>query len=244
MLIQIINPNTSKEITQKLATLAEHTKSKQTKVIVRSPQHGPRSIECFVDEQIASASLLDLVIQGESENVDAHIVACFSDPALYAAREVSSAPVIGIAEASFKFASTISAKFGIVTMLTRAIPMIQGLLFKYGYEKYCTNVRSAEIPVLDLNNISNQDYQSLYQECGKSISQDGAEAIVLGCAGMSELAQELSQQLGVPVIDGVSAAIKHAESLVQLGLSTSKSGQFSTPLSKEFIGRYNHLSSS
>jgi allantoin racemase len=85
-------------------------------------------------------------------------------------------------------------------------------------------------------------YQLLAEECRKAIKEDGAEAIVLGCAGMSDLANELSEELNVPVIDGVAAAVKLAESLHQLNLVTSKSGQYGAPLVKPIHGIFKHWS--
>jgi allantoin racemase len=96
--------------------------------------------------------------------------------------------------------------------------------------------------VLDLEELQQDTFEQLKNECLAAIQQDGADSIVLGCAGMSELAQELSSCLNVPVIDGVSAAVKLAESLHQLKLSTSKGGQYAAPIQKQFIGRYQHWS--
>ncbi len=77
---------------------------------------------------------------------------------------------------------------------------------------------------------------SLRAEIERALDEDGAEAIVLGCAGMTDLARELQEIYGVPVIDGVAAAVKQAETLVSLGLSTSKRGSYASPLPKPFSG--------
>ncbi len=242
MRIQLINPNTCQGMTDKIAASAQAVAQHSTEIIAHSPKHGPASIECAVDEAIAGAALLDLIVQGEEQGVDAHIIACFGDPALDAARELANAPVIGIAGAAFQFASLVAHRFGVVTTMRRTLPTAHHLLERYGYAHLCSGVRATEIPVLSLEHLERSVYQQLLNECRAAIEQDGAEAIVLGCAGMSDLALELGIELNVPVIDGVSAAVKLAESLNQLNLTTSKQGQYSAPLRKAFIGRYAHFS--
>ncbi|MDC0610803.1 aspartate/glutamate racemase family protein [Vibrio sp.] len=240
MIINLINPNTSTGMTEAMARVAKSVAHPSSIVVARSPEHGPKSIECAFDEAVACAAMLDVVQMGEEEGVDAHIIACFGDPGLEAAREVARAPVIGIAEAAFKLATLISSRFSIVTTMCRTIPMSHHLLKKYGYEHYCASVLASDIPVLDLENITADTYNTLKADCLKAIEVDGAESIILGCAGMANLAQQLTDELGVPVIDGVCAAIKLSESLYQLNLTTSKKGQYAEPISKPFIGRYQH----
>ncbi|EPA8366469.1 aspartate/glutamate racemase family protein [Vibrio fluvialis] len=242
MKIQLINPNTCQGMTDKIALSAQSVCLSSSKIIARNPAHGPESIECALDEAIAAAALLDVIAQGEAEGVDAHIIACFGDPAIDAARELASVPVIGIAGAAFQLASLVSHRFGVVTTMSRTLPAAEHLLHRYGYHHLCSGVRATDIAVLDLEQIQASAYQQLLQECRAAISHDGAEAIVLGCAGMSDLAAELSATLNVPVIDGVAAAVKLAESLHALKLTTSKSGNYAAPLHKSFHGRYQHWS--
>ncbi|WP_067094078.1 aspartate/glutamate racemase family protein [Marinomonas atlantica] len=240
MRIQIINPNTSTSMTDVMADSARIIALSGTDIIASTPEHGPKSIECAFDEVIAGAAMLDQVQQGKHLGVDAHIIACFGDPALDAARELADVPVIGIAEAAFKLASMIGHKFAVVTTLSRTVPASEHLLQKYGYKHLCSGVRATEIPVLALEHIEPRAYYQLRDECQAAIEYDGAEAIVLGCAGMSALVERLSSDLPVPIIDGVAAAVKLAESLHQLGIKTSKVGQYGVPVNKPFIGRYEH----
>lgn len=240
MHINLINPNTCIGMTEKIALSAQAIALDNTQITASSPEHGPESIESAFDEVIASAALLDVVREGEEQHVDAHIIACFGDPALDAAREIATVPVIGIAGAAFQLASLVAHRFAIVTTMTRTIPASEHLLQRYGYQHLCSGIRATDIAVLELEEISADIYLALKSECEKAIQIDGAEAIVLGCAGMSDLAIQLSEELQVPVIDGVSAAVKLAESLYQLGLKTYKKGQYGKPLSKGFSGRYQH----
>lgn len=241
MHINLVNPNTCVGMTRQIGVAAQSIALATTKISASSPEHGPESIECAFDEVIASAALLDVIRAGEENKVDAHVIACFGDPALDAAREIATVPVIGVAGAAFQLASLVAHRFGVVTTMTRTLPAAEHLLQRYGYQHMCSGVRATDIAVLDLEEVSDEVYQALRDECEKAIQIDGAEAIVLGCAGMAHLAQRLSDDLQLPVIDGVAAAVKMAESLYQLGLKTNKNGQYGAPLSKPFHGRYQHL---
>jgi allantoin racemase len=242
MKINLINPNTCQGMTDKIALSAQQVCQRDTVIMASSPKHGPITIESAFDETIAAAALLDQIRIGEEQGVDAHIIACFGDPALDAAREIATKPVIGIAGAAFQLASLVSYRFGVVTTMTRTLPASEHLLHRYGYHHLCSGVRATDISVLDLEAIDSQTFEQLKQECQLAINEDGAEAIVLGCAGMSDLASELSSALDVPVIDGVTAAVKLAESLHQLRLTTSKAGQYASPLPKLFSGNFEHWS--
>lgn len=241
MQIHLLNPNTSESMTEQMAKAARSVALDTTTIIAAQPADGPVSIECARDEVIASAAVLDEIARAEKQGVDAHILACFGDPALDAAREIANAPVIGIAEAAFHMAALISYRFAVVTTMKRTVPTAKHLLQRYGFAGLCSGVYASDLAVLSLEELSNENYQLLMSDCQRALAE-GAEAIVLGCGGMSYLAAELAQELGVPVIDGVCAAVKLAESLHQLGLSTAKSGQYGAPFPKNFKGRYQHWS--
>jgi allantoin racemase len=126
-------------------------------------------------------------------------------------------------------ASFLATGFSIVTTLSRTKIIAEHLVMTYGMERHCRNIRAIDLPVLELE-IKNSPVQKMIrQECQKAIQEDGCGAIVLGCAGMADLAQQLSAELQIPVIDGVSAAVKLIEGLVTLGLKTSKVGDLAFP---------------
>ena len=128
MQIQLINPNTTAAMTDKMAVAARQVASAGTRILAVQSATGPASIESAVDEALALPGLLAQVKAGEAAGVDAHVVACFGDPGLRAAREIASAPVIGIAEAAMQLACLVSASFSVVTTLARTVPTAQRLL--------------------------------------------------------------------------------------------------------------------
>jgi len=232
MRIQVINPNTCLEMTQSIAESAIKVAADSTEIIAVSPSQGVASIEGHYDEAIASFHLLELVKQGQSQHVDGHIIACFGDPALDAARELTDAPVIGIAEAAFHMATLIATKFSIVTTLKRTKIIAEHLLHQYGYSHKCEKIHCIDLPVLDLEKNEKETYEKLLETCLRAKENDGVGAIVLGCGGMSKHVESISKQLNIPVIDGVTAAVKLLEALHGLGLRTSKWGDYDYPNQK------------
>ena len=122
------------------------------------------------------------------------------------------------------------------TTLGRSISPIEHNLTKYGLASRCARVRAAEVAVLDLEDAASDAYAHISNEVRLALKEDRAEAIVLGCAGMTDLAARLSKEHGVPVIDGVGAAVKLIESLAALGLTTSKQVTYARPLPKTYAG--------
>jgi allantoin racemase len=109
---------------------------------------------------------------------------------------------------------------------------------KYGLASRCAKVRACEVPVLALDDPASNASAQISAEIERARHEDRAEAIVLGCAGMANLAARLTKQHGLPVIDGVASAVKLAEACSVLGLKTSKTGAYATPLSKTYLGAF------
>jgi allantoin racemase len=99
-------------------------------------------------------------------------------------------------------------------------------------------VRAADIPVLGLEEGGSQGETLIRTEIEAAVREDGAEAIVLDCAGMADLAKRLSVDFGLPVIDGVAAAVKQVEGLIAQGLKTSKMGGYAMPPRKDYVGQF------
>ncbi|WVM91820.1 aspartate/glutamate racemase family protein [Halopseudomonas pachastrellae] len=238
MHIRVINPNTTQAMTDTIGTAAKAVAASGTRISATQPDSGPVSIESHFDEAVSVLGVLDEIRAGEREGVDAYIIACFGDPGLNAARELTRAPVIGIAEAAFHAATLISTRFSVVTTLPRTTIIAEHLLDSYGMASRCRRVRAADIPVLELEENPDLALERIIEECLKAKQEDGIGAIVLGCGGMADLTPQISAAVGLPVVEGVTAAVKLAEALVGLGLQTSKHGDLDFPLPKPFTGRF------
>ncbi|MBL8580661.1 MAG: aspartate/glutamate racemase family protein [Rhizobiaceae bacterium] len=220
-------------MTEKIGRAARAAASPGTEIVARNPATGPDSIEGYFDEAFSVPGLLREI--AADPGADAYVIACFDDTGLEAARCAAAAPVIGIGEAAFHMASLLAHKFGVVTTLPRSIPAIENNLVRYGLSSRCARVRAADIPVLALERGEPATLARLEAEIFRSIEQDDAEAIVLGCAGMADLAGSLAERFGLPVLDGVACAVKLAEGLAGLGLRTSKLRAYATPAAKAYM---------
>jgi allantoin racemase len=234
MRILVINPNTTASMTRTIAKAAAAAAATGTEIVAVNSEFGPPSIEGYLDEAFSVPGLLAEMVK--APGMDAYIVACFDDTGLDAARCSTESPVVGVGEAAFHLACLVAGGFSVITTLSRSVPAIEHNLTKYGLAARCRRVRTAEVPVLELELPSSNARERISNEIRKAVQEDRAEAIVLGCAGMADFASLLTKEHGVPVLDGVACAVKLCEALVSLGLKTSKTGGYALPRTKRYAG--------
>ena len=236
MKLLLVNPNTSSAMTEAMTQTAQAVAAPGTQVFGRQPSFGPVSIESHFDDVFGAAGVAEQVRLAQAEAFDAVVIACFGDPGLDAARELTTAPVLGIAEAAFHAASFVATGFSIVTTMTRTCVIAERLVQRYGFERSCRGIHGTDIPVLALEACGEDTIALIEDSARQALKADRSGAIVLGCGGMAALCATLQARLGVPVVDGVSAAVKMAEALVALGLRTEKRGDYARPLPKRWVG--------
>jgi allantoin racemase len=224
MRILIINPNTTASMTEKVGAAAREVAAAGTEIVARNPSMGPASIQGPEDGEAALPGLFSELER--ADDVDAVIIACFDDTGLYEARRRVRVPVIGIGEAAYHYATLVAERFSVVTTLAVSIPVIQENIMRYGLSARCGKVRASNVPVLELERPGSSARETISDEIASALLHDNSDAIVLGCAGMADLAADLSARHHVPVIDGVAAATKLAEGLASLNLATSQRGPF------------------
>ncbi|MEZ5912508.1 MAG: aspartate/glutamate racemase family protein [Paracoccaceae bacterium] len=227
MRILVVNPNSTRHMTETIGAAARRAASPGTEIIAVNPSDGPPAIQGFYDEAMCVPGLLDVI--GRSTGFDAVVIACFDDTGLDAARCLTDRPVIGIGEAAYHMASMISNKFSVVTTLARSVPALEHNLTRYGLAARCARVRASDVPVLELERPGSDARDRISAEVARAIAEDKAEAIVLGCAGMADFAASLSAEHGLPVIDGVVSAVALSEAMVRLKLRTSRLGGYAPP---------------
>jgi len=235
MKLLVVNPNTSVEMTASIGEAARAVAAHGTEIRAVCPSFGPRSIEGHFDEAIAMAGVAEQVREAETWKPDGIVIACFGDPGLDAAREASEAPVLGIAEAAFHAASMLATGFSVITTMTRTCIMAEHLVHRYGFERKCRGIHGTDIPVLALEDRDSDVFERMVTAAQDALVKDRSGAIVLGCAGMAPACRALQDRLGVPVIDGVAAAVKFLEGLSALDLKTDKRGDYARPLPKEYV---------
>ena len=196
MRIKVINPNTTAGMTAKIGEAARRVAAPGTEIVAVNPAAGPVSIESHYDEAVSVLGVLEEVRKGEAEGVDGHVIACFGDPGLLAAREIAKGPVLGIAEAAMHAASFVATGFSVVTTLTRTCVIAEHLVERYGMTPFCRKVRGTDIPVLDLEDTGTRAFATIVEECRRAVAEDRCGAIVLGCAGMADLVAAVQREAG------------------------------------------------
>lgn len=233
MQILLINPNSTASMTEQALRTAQRVAAPGTRIEARTGRETPLSIEGFSDEALSVPAMLADIREAEAAGAEATVIACFDDPGLDAAREVAAGPVLGICQAAIQAAMVVAKRFSIITTLPRSVPAIEDLVHGYGAALHCRRVRCIDLPVLTLESEPERAFDLLLAEIARARDEDRAEAVVLGCAGMSEMTDALTAATGVVVIDGVVVAIKAAEALVGAGLRTSKANAYAFPRKKD-----------
>lgn len=203
--------------------------------------NGPASIECEFDEAMALPDTLRKIIEAERSGADAIVIDCLADPAVKAAREIVSIPVVGPGETSMHWAALLAGPFSIITVLDSVRPMIENIARVHGLDGKMKSIRVVNIPVLELEQDMKRLYSGLGDEAVKAVRENGARGIVLGCTGMMGCAaaveDTLKRETGayIPVLDPVPVAIMQAISFVRLGNRHSKL-TYATPPEKPLTG--------
>lgn len=217
MRFAVINPNSTVSMTEKIAAAARAAAGPGIEILARTCHASPPAIQGAEDGALAEPHVLAEVAAAEADGADACIIACFDDTALPEARRRAKVPVVGIGQAGFHAAMLLAERFSVVTTLSVSVPVIEDNLRLYGMASACARVRASEVPVLELERPGSDARATVSSEIGRALLEDGVGAIVLGCAGMADLAAGLAAEHGVPVIDGVAAATGLVRTLMDLG---------------------------
>jgi allantoin racemase len=228
MRLKVINPNTSPEMTASIGRIAAAHAAPDTEIVTTCPTVGPVSIESYYDEYLAIPGVL-AEVQKDEAAFDGFVLACWGDPGIDAVRELTTRPVVGIAEASMYAANAIAPRWSVVTTLQRSHHMVESIVKKTGLGDRCVSIRCVDLPVLACESDPAIVVEGLQRISRLALAEDAAEAIILGCAGMGGLAEQISQSLGVPCVDPVAAGVRFVEMLVGMNLQTSKWMTYRTP---------------
>lgn len=191
-------------------------------VEARRPTGGPASIESMWEEYLIVPGQMELAIEVEREGFDAIVPGCFGDPGIDGMRELVTIPVVGPGAASMLAAAYLGHRFGVVTVLESVIRPLENLAILAGVATKLASIRQIGIPVLELNDDREATFARLVETSRRSIEEDRADALVLGCGTLSFRAAELQAIVGVPVLNPLQVALRTAELLVSCGLSHSK----------------------
>jgi allantoin racemase len=211
--ILVINPNSNQAVTDGLAeALAPLTFSDGPEVVCRTLEEGPYGIESQADVDGVAMPLARMVAR---EEADAYVIACYSDPGLHVCREATTRPVFGIAECGVLTALARADRFGVIAIKARSIRRHLRYLRQMGLMERLAGERPLEMSVAETAS-GEGALVRMIQVGGQLRDLDGAEALVMGCAGMARHRRTLEDELGIPVIDPTQAALAMAIGAVQV----------------------------
>ena len=229
MRILVINPNSSVEMTQSIREVLERIRRDDTETDVIRTEGAPVAIQSAKDAALAIPHVLELVRKGNANGVDAIVLACFSDPGLEAARELSDALVLGIQETTLHIAAMLGHKYTILTPLAKRIASKEQDVRRFRAESACASVRALGMTVPETEADPTRAKARILAVAREAIEQDGAEVVVLGCAGMVGYAEDVERELEIVVLDPTTIAFKVAEALIDAGIRHSKRGLYAMP---------------
>ncbi|PWM62077.1 MAG: Asp/Glu/hydantoin racemase [Clostridia bacterium] len=235
MKLHIINPNTSRRMTEMIRSSAEQAAAFGTEIVCEGLRRGPEYADCAYDGVIVSHELVQMV-QADmrmAAGYDAYVVASFADPALDALRELTDKPVVGIAESALHFASFLGYKFAVINTLPRLERTFEDEVRRAGASDRLAVVKLPPYRVSSFLESTEDAKAMLVKTAREAIEQDGAEVIILAGGMLAGYAGFLSAAIRAPVLDGVKCAVKMAEALAALGLTTSKIKTYAWPDAKK-----------
>jgi len=235
MRIVVANVNTTESVTEAIRQQAMKAATPGTEIMAVTPEFGPESVECNFESYLSAVAVMDR-LQAVEESFDAVVLAGFGEHGKEGVAELVDKPVVDITEAAAHTACLLGRRFSVVTSLRRTTGQIHDRLQLIGLASRCASVRATEMTVLDLEGDLERTGERVVEEVTWAVEADGADVICLGCAGMAGVAERVQAEVGVPVVDGVTAGVALAESLVRLGLSTSKVGSWAAPPPKRITG--------
>jgi Asp/Glu/hydantoin racemase len=240
MKLLFINPNTSSNLTEMGARVARSVARPETEIIAATGRFGARYLTTRAAAAIAGHAVLDTFAR-EGQGADVVVIACFGDPGLFALRELSPVPVVGMAEASCHLAATLGRKFSIVTGGHGWGPMLEEFVAAIGLSTNLASVRTVAPSGAEIAAVPDEVLDSLILTCRKAVDDDGAEAVILGGLGLAGLAERIADKVPVPLIDNVVAAVRIAEAAATLGITKARSGSFAATEPVKTLGLSSQL---
>jgi len=235
MKLLVINPNISASVSELIGNEARRAASPGTAITMLTAPFGVAYIETRFEALIGAYAVANLVAEHASGH-DAVIVAAFGDPGVQGIREALDVPVVGLTEAALASACLLGNRFSIVAISRRITAWYREAVEHNGFLGRLASIRSLDQPLRDIGAVQSDHAARLRELCAAVVEEDGADAIILGGAPLAGLARSIAGEIPVPVVDGVSSAVKHAETLVELKPGAARAGSFAPPPVKPNAG--------
>jgi len=214
--VVVINPNSTEAVTRAIdAAMAVLRVVGGPDIICQTLREGPPGIESQHDSDSVIKPLCE-TIAAQDNAASAFVIACFSDPGLFSAREVTAKPVLGIAECGILTALTLGQRFGVISILKKSVPRHLRYIGAMGVE----NRLAGDLPIgLGIAELGDErtTFERMREVGALLRDQRGADVVVMGCAGMARYRDALEETLQIPVVEPTQAAVTMALGRVRLG---------------------------
>jgi allantoin racemase len=235
MRLLVINPNITASVSALIQAEAERSVSPGTAITMLTAPFGVAYIETRFEALIGAYATAQVAAEHHAGH-DAVIVAAFGDPGLWGLREVLPVPVLGMTESALASACLLGHRFSIIAISQRIQAWYREAVEANGLIDRLASIRALDRPLASIGAVQQDHAAALRALCERAVDEDGAEVIVLAGAPLAGLARTLHGQLPVPVVDGVSSAVRHAESLVALAPGRATRGSYAPPPAKPHAG--------
>jgi Asp/Glu/hydantoin racemase len=224
----VINPNISDSVTALIEAEARRSAGSGTELTMLTAPFGVAYIETRFEALIGAYATAQLAAEHYPSH-DAVIIAAFGDPGLGGLREALPVPVLGLTESALASACLLGHRFSIIAISQRIQAWYREVVEANGLIGRLASIRALDRQLASIGTVQDEHEAALLALCESAVDTDGAEVIVLAGAPLAGLARRLRGKLPVPVVDGVSSAVRHAESLVALAPGKSVRGSFAPP---------------
>jgi allantoin racemase len=228
--ILLLNPNTSKDVTELMTNVARAAAAAGTQIVAVSAPRGVPYIATRAEAAIGGAIVLEMLAELNGE-FDAAIIAAFGG-----SRELMDVPVIGLAEASMLSACMLGRRFSIVSFSRTLGPWFRECVEAHGLLSRLASIRLLDGPFVSIGNVQEEKEELLVDLARRAVEEDEADVIVLAGAPLAGLVERVKARIPVPVIEGVAAAVKQAELLVGLATRKAVAGTYRRPEAKSSSG--------
>ncbi len=235
MKLLIVNPNISESVTALIGAEARRAASPGVELTTLTAALGVAYIETRAEAAVGAFATLNLLAE-HYEGHDAAVIAAFGDPGLAAAREMLPIPVVGLTEAALMSAAMLGGRFSIIAISRRIRAWYQETVDMHGLCGRLASIRCLDEVLANIASVQTDKSEQLLALCETAVREDGADVLIIAGAPLAGLARSIADSVPVPLVDGVSSAVRHAESLVALGPRSATAGSYAPPPEKDWTG--------
>lgn len=228
MKILVVNPNISEDVTKLIEKESKRVANPDTEIIMETAPFGVEYIETRMESVIAGYATACVAAEHHGE-YDGMVVAAFGDPGLTGIKELLDVPVVGMTEAALASACLLGQRFSIIAISDRITAWYRETVERSHLSTRLASIRSLKDPLRSVGTVQEDFSERLVELAKEAVENDGADVIILAGAPLAGLARNLEGKLNVPIVDGVSSAVKHCESLVKLQPGVAVMGSFAKP---------------